>query len=164
MRVIPSTVCRVVDIGTFIVNRVVIHQIPKARKSEKDENPVGYSDAPSPLDAGQRAYFRSRIIRSLQKAFDVERDASVVSPVPDLMLDYFVNHADDANDDAFVAMSQEIAEHLHRSQGGSSSAGLVAVIDGTIGSGQRAGRCLAVLKLEMEPGVHPEPGDMLEIG
>jgi hypothetical protein len=149
---VPSSL---VDIGTFLVNRVIIHEIPEARMSEKDTNPVRYSDAPSPLDHGQRAYFRKRITRSLQKAFDVERDPGVDCPVPDLMQDYFVNHTDDDDDNAFVAMSQAIAEHLHRSQG------LVSVIEGTIGSGRRGGRCLAVLKLEMEPGVHVE---QVEIG
>jgi hypothetical protein len=146
----------VVDIGTFFVHRVIIHEVPQARRSEKAAKPVRYSDAPSPLDDGQRAYFRKRINRSLQNAFDVERDPEVVSPVPGLLQDYFANHANDETDDQFVAMSHEIADHLHQSQPGVSSEGLAVVIDGTLGSGSSAGRCIAVLKLEMEPGVHVE--------
>ena len=141
------------DIGSFLVQRVIIHEIPKARLREKKEHPIGFSDAPSPLDNAKRQYFRNRIVRSLDKSFDVERDPGESSPIPQLLLQLFDPEADD---EAFVTQSKVIAAHLYNSQGGSSSAGLVAVVEGTIGSGKSPGRCLAILKLEMEPGVHIE--------
>jgi 37-kD nucleoid-associated bacterial protein len=141
------------DIGTFFVQRVIIHQIPKARKAEKAKYQIGYSFAPSPLDDSKRRYFRRRITSSLQKAFDVVRDPDQPSTVPDLMLGFYEGTTED---DEFVSMSQGIAEHLYVEQGGISSAGLVAVVEGTIGTGKKTGKCLAVLKLEMEPGIHLE--------
>jgi hypothetical protein len=141
------------DIGTFLVQRVIIHQIPQARKSEKVDHEIGYSFAPSPLDNAKRTYFRKRITSSLQKAFDVVRDTNQPSTVPDLMLGFYEGTAED---DDFVLMSQGIAEHLYLEQGGISTAGLVAVVEGTIGSGKSPGKCLAILKLEMEPGIHIE--------
>ena len=77
------------DIGTFLVQRVIIHQIPQARKSEKADHEIGYSFAPSPLDNAKRIYFRKRITSSLQKAFDVVRDSNQPSTVPDLMLGFY---------------------------------------------------------------------------
>ena len=145
---------RLMDIGTFLVQRVIIHEIPKAKLSEKSEKPISYSDTPSPLDDAKRGYFRRRILRSLEKAFDVERDPAETSPVPMCLLTLF---GEDADDETFVLMSKSIAGHLYACQGGSSSAGLVSLVEGTIGTGRRAGRCLAILKLEMEPGVHIEP-------
>ena len=141
------------DIGTFIVQRVIIHQIPQAKKAEKDDHKIGYSYAPSPLDNPKRIYFRKRITSSLQKAFDVVRDPTQPNNVPTLIADFYNGQGDD---DDFVLMSQGIAEHLHLNQGGNSSAGLVAVVEGTIGVGKPPGKCLAVLKLEMEPGIHIE--------
>jgi len=141
------------DIGTFFVLRVIIHEIPKSRLAEKDEHPIRFSDTPSPLDEAKKTYFRRRITRSLQHAFDVERDPMQPETVPALMVGFFLGTQ---TDEEFVSASQGIATHLHLSQGGSSSAGLVAMVEGTIGTGRQAGRCLAVLKLEMEPGVHIE--------
>jgi hypothetical protein len=127
--------------------------IPQARKSKKADHEIGYSFAPSPLDNAKRIYFRKRITSSLQKAFGVVRDPNQPSTVPDLMLGFYGGVAED---DDFVLMSQGIAEHLYLEQGGISTAGLVAVVEGTIGIGKTPGRCLAVLKLEMEPGIHIE--------
>jgi hypothetical protein len=142
-----------VDIGTFFIQRAIIHQIPQAKRAAKAEHPILFSEAPSPLDDTKRTYFRKRIVRSLQNAFAVERDSDETSPVPGLMLAHFASSGEDAD---FVAMSQAIAAHLYACQGGSSSAGLAAVIEGTIASGDTPGKCLAILKLEMEPGIHIE--------
>ena len=136
------------DIGTFFVNEVIIHRIPKARRGEKDSSQPVLSDVPSPLTADQKNYFRKRIIRSLERPFQIVHDEDAGSPVPNGIVDFFATDGG-----AFVDVSKQMAQHLYSAQGGNSPAGLLAVIDGTIGSGQSPGRCLAVLKLEMESGV-----------
>jgi hypothetical protein len=139
------------DIGTFMVQRAIIHQIPKARLSQKAESPPTLSELPSELDRLKISYFQNRIRRSLGKSFAVQHDPGTASPAPAFLLDFF-----SAQKDRFVEVSRAMALHLHAIQGGSSSAGLLAVVEGTITSGTRAGKCLAVLKLEMEPGVRVE--------
>jgi len=136
------------DIGTFFVNEVVIHRIPKARRGEKDASEPVLSDVPSPLTVDQKNYFRKRIIRSLERPFQIVHDEDSGSPVPNGIVDFFATDGG-----AFVEVSKQMAQHLYAAQGGNSPAGLLAVIDGTIGSGTSPGRCLAVLKLEMESGV-----------
>jgi hypothetical protein len=139
------------DIGTFFVQRAIVHRVPQARVSEKDEVLPELADVETDLDMTRKAYFQRRIRRSLQNAFESERDTAEASPIPGLVVEFF-----DDKDDRFVEISQEMARHLHQSQGGSSSAGLLAVVEGTIGTGDKPGKCLVVMKLEIEQGVHFE--------
>lgn len=135
-------------IGTFFVSEVIIHRIPKARRSEKDASEPTLSDVPSPLTKEQKNYFRERIIRSLDRPFALVHDEEARSPVPNGIVDFFKTDGS-----GFVDVSKQMAHHLYASQTGNSPAGLLAVIDGTIGTGSRVGRCIALLKLEMESGV-----------
>jgi len=141
-----------VDIDVFIVERAIVHQIPQAKRAEKATLLPTLADTPSKLDARRKTYFQRRIRRSLQNGFEVEHSPDAGSPVPALVVDFFKS----TKTDRFVEISQDIARHLHASQGGSSPSGLVAVLEGTIGAGKNAGKCLVVLKLEMEEGVHFE--------
>jgi hypothetical protein len=136
------------DIGTFFVNEVIIHRIPKARRSEKDASQPILSGVASPLTQDKKNYFRKKIVRTLEKPFQLVHDPDAGSPVPNGIVDFF--GGDGSN---FVEVSQQMAHHLYACQGGNSPAGLLAVINGTIGTGATPGRCLAVLKLEMESGV-----------
>jgi hypothetical protein len=111
-----------VDIGTFFVTRAIIHQIPQARKDQKAEILPTLADVESTLDTQRKNYFQKRIRRSLQNPFGAVRDPDVASPVPDLIVEYFKSDGK-----KFVEVSQEIARHLHASQGGSSPSGLVAI-------------------------------------
>ena len=140
------------DLGTFFVNQVIVHQIPKARLSEKtDVSPV-LSQVPSTLTPRLKSYFRERINASLRRQqFDIERNPSEASPVPQLVVDFFGH-----NGDELVSMSQAVAHHLFAVQTGTSSAGILAVIDGSIGAGRNAGKCLAILKLEMDAALRIE--------
>jgi hypothetical protein len=140
------------ELGTFFVNQVIVHQIPKARLAQKEERGITLSEVPSVLSDRLRNYFRERINDSLRsRPLHVEYDPAVTSEVPPLVLDFFKS-----NGDNFVPMSQALARYLHTVQTGSSSAGLLAVIDGTNGSGKNAGRCLSILKLEMDRALRIE--------
>lgn len=141
------------DIGTFYVQRVILHEIPKVNIADKGAHLPELADLETELDDTRRRYFQQRIRRSLQNGYAAERDPDEPSPVPGLLLEHFT--AKPAIDD-FVRISRDIAVHLHHSQGGSSPKGLIAVIEGTVTSGKDAGKCIAILKLEMEPGVHIE--------
>jgi hypothetical protein len=141
------------ELGTFFVNQVIVHQIPKARLAEKQQRQITLSDVPSMLTDPLRNYFRERINDSLRtRPLHVEYDPAISSNVPQMVLDFFKT-----NGDNFVPMSQALAHYLHSVQTGSNSAGLLAVIDGTQGSGAGAGRCLSILKLEMDRALRIEP-------
>lgn len=140
--------------GTFMVQRVVIHSVPKARLAQKDEVEQTLADLPVALTPKQADYFRKRIVTSLAKHFQVVHDPDSASPVPHSVVKFFA--AASMGEDEFVDMSRDIARYLHLKQPGGSNAGLAAVIEGTVGAGAAAGKCLVVLKLEQESGVHFE--------
>jgi len=134
------------------ITRVIIHEIPQAKIGEKGDHPARLSEAVTTLDSAQRSYFERRIATSLSKAFEIQWDGGTSgSPVPAAIMDCF----DDANYDetTFVEQSRLIAAHLHDKQLGGSPAGLLAVVEATILTGKVVGRCIVVLKLELESGV-----------
>lgn len=132
------------DLGTFRVERVIVHEIPRRLAGDQDSAP-GLSDVPSTLDAQLRGYFRERITRTLgTAAVDVVYDDETTSPVPTDIVETFTSAGR-----RFVQSSRAIATHLYNSQTGINSAGLLVVIDSHI-DGAAA---LAVLKLEKEEGV-----------
>lgn len=140
------------ELATFLVQRVIIHQIPKVNKQDKAETGPVIADLETPLTDALRRYFRERITTSLgKKHFDAVyappeegADPTTISPVPQLVIELF--RQDGVN---FVEASQTMARHLFSLQTGSNSEGMLVLVEGTIGSGERAGRCVAILKLEM---------------
>jgi len=141
------------NLGTFFVNQVIVHPIPKVNLKAKAGTSLELSDVPSALDTRLKNYFRERINASLSAMqFSAIYDPTTASPVPKLVLDFFDPLSDD-----FVAMSQEMANYLFSIQPGGSSEGMLAVIDGTIGTGKNIGNCLAVLKLEMDSAIRLQP-------
>lgn len=144
------------DIGTFAITRVIIHKIPRAKLSDKTTTPAELSDLVTALDADQRNYFEKRIKSSMQKAFEVVWDSETdsPSPVPAAIMGCFDDSTYD--EEQFVEQSRLIATHLHSKQLGGSPSGLLTVAEGTIGSGATGaiiGRCIVVLKLELESGI-----------
>lgn len=146
------------DLGTFFVNQVIIHEIPKVKRKDKDEHSPLLSDVPSPLTDDLKLYFRERIKRSVEhqhfvavydppaeRAEDEEGPDRPVSPVPALVLEFFSSEGDN-----FVDMSQQMARHLYDLQAGGSSEGMLVLVDGVVGTGKNIGRVLSVLKLEMD--------------
>jgi hypothetical protein len=131
------------DLGTFHIDTLIVHDVPR-RLADGSGNPVVFSDVPSDLQAGLRNFFREKIVLTLgRKAFEVERDPDVASPVPQHIADVIV---DEAN---LVSASQDAARHLHATQTGVNPPGLVVVSRGTVDGGP----CCALLKLEHEEAI-----------
>jgi len=131
------------DLGSFVVNSVIVHDVPKPEPGRPTTGPL-LSDVESELDAELRNFFSERIVRSLGKGFDVVFDEATTSPVP-----VIVNLALADPPADFVKASQAIAMHLFSSQSRVNSPGLLTVIDGEVDHQ----RCLAILKLEREQGL-----------
>ncbi len=135
------------DLGTLTVLRVIVHEIPPRPVRPQPSTASGpvLSEIDSPLTPGLKNYFRERIITTLTEgAYSVLFDAGTASPVPGLVLDHLYQQ-----NSAFVALSQQIANHLYKTQTLVNPAGLLIVADVTVASI----RSLAILKLEREEGV-----------
>ena len=100
------------ELGTFFVNQVIVHQIPKARLAEKTDRQIVLSEVPSNLTDRLRTYFRERINDSLRsRPLHVEYDPAITSDVPPLVLEFFKSEGEN-----FVPMSQALAQYLHTVQ------------------------------------------------
>lgn len=135
------------ELGAFRIRRVIFHDIPRHLKSV--ESAPRLSEVETAIEARQRAHLHDRIVRVLgsKSAYDIEFDVMSGSPVPDV-----VRGGTSAGGRRFVQHSHVVARYLHEQQGGSSPAGLLAVIEGTT-IGHRA---LAIMKLEREEGAQLE--------
>ncbi len=133
------------DLGSLQIHRLIIHKMPRHLRRDTSSAP-NYSEVESPLDDQLRSFFREKVIETAgsSSAFGVAFDDGSTSPVPRLVKDSIARINAD-----FVTISEEIARHLHDSQGGVNPGGLVTImechIDSTI--------ALAILKLEREEGV-----------
>ncbi len=152
------------DLTTLFVEQVIIHRVPKVKLGDKGEHSPWLSDVPSAMTNELKLYFRARITESLNaQQFTVVYDPPVIhddgeaapavpkrklSPIPQLVIDYF-----EANTANLVEVSRKMAQHLYDMQGGSSSEGLLVVIDARVGSGKDAGACLVLLKLQDDPAL-----------
>jgi hypothetical protein len=157
-------------LSTLVVKRVIIHEIPKVKLGNKADSGPRLSEVPSDLTADLRRYIRERITDSIQTQHFVaayrkpialadpdDEDADPPpskrpSPIPQLVLDYFKS-----NGKQFVDVSQDMARYLYDIQFGSASPGMLVLVDGTLGSGNNADRCLAILKLEMSGALTINP-------
>lgn len=141
-----------VELDTLDINKVMIHRIPKVNKADKQKNGPELSDLPLTLTPQLKDFFRDRMRQSLAGSFAAVYDqptevpatgADPVSTVPKLVVDYFA-----ANMENLVEVSQGMATELYERQLGSSSEGLLVVIDAVQGAGKSIGAVLGVLKLE----------------
>jgi hypothetical protein len=132
------------NLGTLVINKVIIHEVPK--KFLSDQNEPILSEIESGLNTNLTLFFREKIIESAgsKTAFQVVFDPSSQIAIPGLIQQYLASPGED-----FVSMSQQIARHLHDCQTRVNSGGLLTIIDCTIDSK----RSLAVLKVEKEDGV-----------
>jgi hypothetical protein len=145
-----------VELATLIVNQVIIHQIPKVARKDKDTTGPRIADLVTPLDTRLQHYLRERITGSISRqsfvaVYDIPPPADdgddpnpLASPIPRLVIEFFASDGEN-----FVVASQEMGRYLYDLQSGTNSEGMLVLVDGTIGSGPNAGRCLAILKLEM---------------
>lgn len=128
-------------LAPFTVESVMVHDIP--RKNDEGEQ-LTLTDLPIELDADLRRYFRGKILTSLSErgvevVADQNEDATVRAAVARIITDR----------NELVASSRVIAERLAQVQTRRNSAGLLAVVAGTL-DGKR---CASVLKLEREQGL-----------
>jgi hypothetical protein len=134
------------ELARLVVNRVIIHEIPRHLKASGGSGPV-YSKVESELKPEMALYFRDKITKSLgsTKSYDISLDPVAQSPFPGLLKKYL-----DAPRADFVEVSQKMAEHLHNIQDGTNAGGLLAVIDCAVGDD----RAVGIIKLEKEEGVN----------
>jgi hypothetical protein len=109
------------------------------------------SEIEATLDEDRIAHLKRRLVRALgsKSAYDVQFRPETQSPVPGLIRDYTKgkHHPED-----FVPLSQKFAQFLFEQQGGSTSSGVLAIMDSTV----RSKPGLVVLKLEREEGAQLE--------
>ncbi len=132
-------------LGQLTIKRIIIHEVPRHMRSDTTSTPT-YSEVESPLDNQLRVFFTEKLIETVgsSSAYQVEFDPAATSPVPHLVRTFLAGSSVD-----FVAMSKQIAKHLHDAQGGVSPGGLVTVVD-CDAAGKKA---IGILKLEKEEGV-----------
>jgi hypothetical protein len=132
------------DLGLIHINRLIVHEVPRRfLRAESAGNGPVLSDVVSPLQNDVRNFFQERLVSTLSAAYDVEFDPSAQSTVPQVVEGLLREPPIE-----FVAASRDLANLLHASQGGVNPAGLLTLMDLTIG--ERAG--LAIVKLEKEEG------------
>lgn len=128
------------NLDTFEVVAAAVHDIPQGGS---DEDPR-LTDAPITLDDTLRAYFRTKIIKSLGlRGVEVVADPDG----PDVVGEAVTAVLGDP--DQLVPASQRVAAHLHDVQTGRNSAGLLTLVLGLL-DGQPY---VCVLKLEREQGL-----------
>lgn len=141
------------DLATFSIQSLIVHDVPRHWKDREEHEPIILSEAPSGLSDAMRNLITERIKRSLGgNSYEVERDPESPSPVPDLV-ERIARAAEFDADAELISASQEIADHLFRSQTGSNSPGLLIVSSGQ--ADRRA--AVSVLKLEREDAVRIRP-------
>lgn len=128
------------NLDGFSVGSAVLHDVPAAAEGGQ----LTLTDAPIALDDQLRAYFRRKIIKSLELrglevVVDPDADPCVRDAVTALLGD----------DSRLVEVSQGVGRHLDAVQTGRNSAGLLAVVLGEIDGA----RCVSLLKLEREQGL-----------
>ena len=133
------------DLATLTIERVIIHDIPK-KKRGGDEKP-SLSDTDSPLDVDTTAHLHRKLVETIggKSAYELDFADPTESPVPEIVRDYTAGHR---NQDDFIEKSRRLANYLFELQGGTSSAGLLCVLDCTVTNR----RAICILKVERESG------------
>ena len=133
------------DLGVITIGRLIIHEVPKHLHKDTTASPT-FSEVESPLDIQLRIFLRDKIIETAgsSSAYEVVFNEHSTSPVPKLVKVFL-----EGTDHNLVGISKTIAQHLHNTQSGVNSGGLVTIVECWF-SGDRA---LSILKLEKEEGV-----------
>ncbi|GEM_PF-1259844 len=133
-----------IDLGTLIIEKIIVHDIPRHKKNEEDTEPK-LSQATSDLPNALRSFFREKILsalrsdKSLKVSFKIQDDEGTVQELTKRMSE---------NDDSFIHDSQEIARHLFRIQVGNNAGGILLIIQAKVNSC----RAIIVMKLERDSG------------
>lgn len=132
-----------IDYSLLVIEKLIIHNIPKHRKGETDGSP-NYSEDVSTMTDGLRALFQDKIKQALNldQAFSIcfkEETESIVPQKANLIL---------RSDEDFIINSQAIALNLYTVQQGNNAAGILLVIKGRINNNP----VCVILKLEPDNG------------
>ena len=133
-----------IDYSLLIIDKLIIHDVPKHKKNEIDGAPPNYSENESTITDGLRLFFQDKIKtaingeHSISVCFKEETESSVPNCVRSII----------SSDDNFVNLSKEIATNLYNIQQGNNAAGILLIIKGHINT---LSICV-ILKLERDNG------------
>jgi len=132
-----------IDTGLLIMNKIVIHDVPKHKKGDTVIKPI-FSENESEVSDVLKLLFKEKVNSALQRdtAFRICYDSGLKSTVP-LFISKIMQ-----NDDDFIAQSRAITQSLFDIQKGYNSAGIVMIIKGEI---SKFPICI-ILKLERDKG------------
>lgn len=132
------------DTSTIIIERIIVHDIPKHKKGELGIEP-NYSQEESKLSDGLRNFFKDKVVQALSsdRAFKICFDEDNTSAVPWLVGEMIKQSASN-----FVLQTKEIAKALFDNQVGSNASGILVLIFGKVNT---FNACM-VLKLERDKG------------
>jgi hypothetical protein len=134
------------DLGTFFVDQIVVHDVPRNNTTTTPADIV-YSDAASPLTAELQNFFKGKTTQSLGRhGYAVEHDPEQASPVPALIKGVLKDA------EQLIPASRDIARHLYDSQPAVSNPGLLVALLGRL----EGTPCLGILKLEREDAIRVE--------
>lgn len=133
-----------IDTSTILIERIIVHDIPKHKKDEKGIEP-SYSQQESKLTDGLRIFFKDKVVQSLNsdRSFKICFESGNTAPTSWIMNEFLIS--DGSN---IVIQSKELAKYLFSIQVGSNAAGILVVIFGKINS---FNTCI-ILKLERDKG------------
>jgi len=136
------------DLSLLIIERIIIHDIPKRNKAQTDIEP-NYSEQDTKIPDGIRMFFKERIINAIQsvKAFHICFDETNDSPVP-----LYVKNLMTSNEGIFIEHSKKIANRLLEIQGGVNTAGILLIMSGTLNNK----KVCILMKLERDNGLQLE--------
>lgn len=140
-----------IKLNTIIVEKVIVHSIPKHAKDDLDIEPT-YSELESTLSDGLKLFFKDKIVQALgsHKSFKICFNDASDSPVSYVCAEVIGNKGV-----GFVEHSKVLAKRLFEIQMGSNAPGILVFIYGTVNG---HGTCF-LLKLEMDKGMqlHLDP-------
>ena len=131
------------DLAALTIERAIVHDIPRRLRGEEFQPDLSETD--SPLDADTAVHLHRKIVSTIggKSAYELTFLERTESPVPPIIREYTASRR---RRDDFVTKSQRLATHLFELQRGSSSPGLLCVLDCKV-SNKRA---VAILKVERE--------------
>ncbi|MBN1969536.1 MAG: nucleoid-associated protein [Candidatus Delongbacteria bacterium] len=133
-----------IDTSTILIERIIVHDIPKHKKGETGFEPV-YSEQESKLTDGLRNFFKDKVVQSLSsdKAFKICFDEENASPIS-----WITNEFLNSDGSKIVSQSKAITKHLFEIQVGYNAAGILVLIFGKV---NYFNTCI-ILKLEKDKG------------
>lgn len=133
------------ELASLTIERAIIHDIPRRLRGQDVQPELSQTD--SPLDDDTAVHLHRKIVDTIggRNAYELVFLERTESPVPPIVREYTGSRR---NRDDFVKKSQRLATHLFEVQRGSSSPGLLCVLD-CVATNRRA---FAILKVERESG------------